>query len=110
MSVELRVVGDEIVCDWGAFGDPPLIQWNYETNTTTVENVAPLILVSRGFADNFATTPAKQAAAEVTAFYTAEGRRFMRITADNGSWVWELHEAHWDDGEKCSVYIGRWRD
>ncbi len=107
-SVELRIENREVVCDWGGFGEPVFV-WNYETQTVTVENVAPLVLVSKGFADG-RSLPNDPWWGEIATFYTNAGRRLMRITAANGSWIWELYDTHWDDGEPSNVYIGRWRD
>lgn len=108
-SVELRITDREVVCDWGTFRDTPRTNWDWETDTMTVENISPLILVSKALADD----PTYSGAPEFTAlthFYTEGGRRFMRICAANGTWVWELFNAHWDDGEECNVYVGQWRD
>ncbi|MCC9182584.1 hypothetical protein [Mycolicibacterium mageritense] len=128
MSVELRITttghcecgiphpGDYqpgcdhgIECDWGKFGDPPLVVRDYLAKTTTVEGVSPLILVSKSFADRGAM-PSDCGGWDISRFYTESGRRFMRIEADNGSWTWELLDAHWDDGVDCDVYVGRWPD
>jgi hypothetical protein len=40
----------------------------------------------------------------------------LRVSANNGSWVWELVAAHWDSGWSplpnwsSNVLVGRWRD
>lgn len=107
-SVELRIENREVVCDWGIFGDPPCIRWN--DNSIIVQNVAPLILVSKTFADDESCSARKHLWAACVNFYTESDRRFMRIDVDNGTWIWELFDAHWEDGEPSNVYIGRWRD
>lgn len=98
----------DIECDWGTFGDPPLVVMDYLTHTTTIENTAALILVSKTFADH-GGLPTDLCQAETT-FYEDDGRLFMRVTADNGAWTWELFDAHWEDGAVSNVYIGRWPD
>lgn len=101
----------DIECDWGTFGDPPLVVMDYLTHTTTIENAAALILVSKTFADRGGLpTDFCQADNDVTTFYADGRRRFMRFDADNGSWTWELFDAHWWDGHDPNVYVGRWPD
>lgn len=126
MSIELRITTEglcecgiphqngyepgcrhDIQCDWGTFGDPTLIVTHYDTNTITIENAAPLILVAKTFADR---GTAESIPEGVSSFYTENGRRFMRFEATNGTWTWELFEAHWSDGHPNNVYVGRWPD
>lgn len=109
-SVELRINNREVVCDWGVISDPPIIRLNSETETTTVENVGPLVLVSTDLVDNPGPEERHRRWSDLSTFYADGDRRFMRITAANGSWIWELFDAHWEDGEPSNVYIGRWRD
>lgn len=51
------------------------------------------------------TDPREQRAC--TVYDSTTGHRFLRIDANNGSWTWELFEAHWADGHPPNVYIGR---
>lgn len=100
-----------IQCSWGEFGDPPLIITDYQNGTTIVENISPLILVGKRFADSHGEYPCRAGdIRNVTTFRDSGTQRFMCIDADNGSWIWELFEAHWWDGEDCTVYVGRWPD
>lgn len=130
MSLELRITSEglcecgiphnlgyepgcrhDIECDWGTFSDPPLFVTNYVVDTTTVDNVAPLILVSKHFADTCGRDPCTTSDV-ITDFHTDDaGRRFMTLSADNGSWTWELFEAHWEDGQGPeNMFVGRWPD
>lgn len=101
----------DVESDWGTFGDPPLVVRDCETDTTKIENAAPLILVGRKFVDSGGELPPRAGyVMDVCTFYADGVRRFMRFDADNGSWTWELFEAHWADGHPPSVYVGRWPD
>lgn len=112
IGYEVRCV-HEIECDWGTFGDPPLIVADYQAGTITVENASPLILVSKAFVDRGGTVPGIRES-EITSVYERDGRRFMMFTASNGTWTWELFDAHWAGREAsdglASVYIARWPD
>ena len=108
-SIELRLARHWVECDWGRFGSAPLITYHYDTDTVTVENVAPLILISRGFVDHYNACPVSTSTSKSTVYNNGD-RRFIRIDADNGTWTWELFPAHWQDREPCTVYVGRWPD
>ena len=43
---------------------------------------------------------------------TTDGTRmFLNVAAQNGTWVWELHPAHWSDGGgPDGLMVGVWRD
>lgn len=130
MTVELRITSEgtcecgiphqlgyepgcrhDIECDWGTFDDPPLIVHDYLAETTTVENAEPLILVSKAWIDRGCTLPdGCSPDMSVATTYTKNGHRFLRQEADNGSWTWELFDAHWADGYEPNVYVGRWPD
>lgn len=98
-----------IECDWGRFPPDPVLTLNTDTGAVTVDGAAPMILVDNGFADGHygPTDPNEKRVVDV---YAENGRRFLRVDADNGSWTWELHEAHWADLVVCNVYVGRWPD
>ncbi|MGA5542717.1 hypothetical protein ACPCIR_12770 [Mycobacterium sp. NPDC051198] len=109
-SVELRIENRQVVCDWGAFGDAAELKWDWTTDSVTAHNVAPLILVSTTYADDETCPSRRDLTSTCVTFYAEDGRRFMRIGAANGTWTWELFNAHWDDGEECNVYVGSWRE
>jgi len=106
MSIELHYDG-KITCD---LGEVAAVFGSSRTHGI-VHDVAPLILVdgSRGWDD------IARGWALVGVDVTCDGR-YLRVTADNGSWVWELVVAHWDSGWSplpnwsSNVLVRRWRD
>jgi hypothetical protein len=106
MSIELHYDG-KITCE---FGEVAAVFGRSKT-PGVVHDVAPLILVdgSRGWDD------ITRGWALVGVDVQCDGR-YLRVSADNGSWVWELAAAHWDSGWSplpdwsSNVLLGRWRD
>ena len=106
MSIELHYDG-KVTCEFGevaaVFGSSRALG--------VVHDVAPLILVdgNRGWDD------IARGWALVGVDVKCDGR-YLRASADNGSWVWELPAAHWDSGWSpvpnwsSNVLVGRWRD
>jgi hypothetical protein len=106
MSIELHYDG-KITCE---FGEVAAVFGSSRT-PGVVHDVAPLILVdgSRGWDD------IARGWAVVGVDVKCDGH-YLRVGADNGSWVWELVPARWDSGWSplpnwsSNVLVGRWRD
>jgi len=106
MSIELHYDG-KVTCE---FGEVAAVFGSSRT-PGVVHDVAPLILVdgNRGWDD------IARGWALVGVDVKCDGRH-LRVSADNGSWVWELVAAHWDSGWSplpnwsSNVLVGRWRD
>lgn len=109
MSVGLRATGylNSVDTDWGLVPGNTKFVETYEPYKVTAENVGPLIIISKGFIDLITE---KRYFANVIRFYERDGHRFMSFQADNGSWIWELFDAHWENTSGVEVYIGRWPD
>jgi|HubBroStandDraft_3_1064219.scaffolds.fasta_scaffold05504_4 hypothetical protein len=106
MSIELHYDG-KVTCE---FGEVAAVFGRSKT-PGVVHDVAPLILVdgSRGWDD------IARGWALVGVDVRCDGR-YLRVSADNGLWVWELVAAQWDSGWSplpdwsSNVLVGRWRD
>lgn len=107
MSVELRVNENsfEFECDWGVIenGDPDSHPYTREPKH--------LCLITPDYVETLALTPVHSNGATSSVTTDDQGRRFVHLLRDDGrEWIWQLHEANWDDGEGDRVFIGRWPD
>ena len=104
--IELHYDG-KVTCE---FGEVATVFGSSRT-PGVVHDVAPLILVdgNRGWDD------IARGWAVVGVDVKCDGC-YLRVSADNGSWVWELVPARWDSGWSplpnwsSNVLVGRWRD
>jgi hypothetical protein len=113
MSVEIRYIDDELVCDHGAVGE---VHWN-NLNKGIALGVEPVIIVGLCGFDEY--TIAKTS--RVFGIEMSLDGDLLRIKANNGAWVWRISPAHWWDGPKPDVWVddgcanhgialGRWPD
>lgn len=104
MSIELRWENDDLVCDYGAFefGDP----------RPDRDEVGPLMLVTADYLKELMEDRRPQAASGGALHQVvADGDRlFAHVHYFGKHWVWELFEAHFQDGEGPEIYVGRWPD
>jgi hypothetical protein len=80
--MELRLVDNNLVCDWGVIDNPDPCRGE----------VCPLMIITRDLADEIARG------------------RYVHADLGGRHFVWELFEAHWWDGKGTPVYLGAWPD
>lgn len=105
MSVEIRYIDDQLVCDYGTIANTRVtnVMWGQALD------VGPLILLD--------LTMINSTAPYGVTVTVDDALEFVRLEARNGSWIWRLEPAHqWDgpwppDGRNSDLlYLGRWPD
>ena len=105
-DVEIRIVADDIVCDWGVIanpdGDPAL-------------PVGPLMVVTGGVVRALLHGgPSMDKYGNVNSVRYAAGSFFFdAVTTDRTErrWTWKLFPARWWDGDdNDDLFVGRWMD
>lgn len=105
MSVELWWNDtNDLECDYGVieYGDP----------RPDRAEVGPLMLVTDDYLLELMFEPQPRSAHEgaLHQVTTADGRLFAHVYHGGGHWVWELFNAHFQDGQGPGIHVGRWPD
>lgn len=106
LSIELRMVGDHIACDWGVITNP---------DGNPGLPVGPLMVVTGGVVRSLLRDgPSMDKYGNVNSVRYAEGSFFFdAVTTDRTErrWTWKLFPARWWDGdENDDLFVGRWMD
>jgi len=106
MSVELRVTWqgvNNIECEWGVVSNPcPDLE-------PLRREPRKLMLITPDVVHRIIQEPQERDGG--ISSVTSDGDRiFVNLKAAENHWVWELFEAHWEDGEGPEILIGRWPD
>lgn len=104
-SIEIRIVGDDVVCDWGVIANP---------DGNPALPVGPLILATGGIVRELLRDgPSMDKYGHVNSVRNAGGSYFFdAVTTDRTErrWTWKLFPAHWWDRSGDDLFVGRWMD
>lgn len=105
-SIELRIVGDDIACEWGVIVNP---------DGNPALPVGPLMIVTGGSVRALLRDgPSMDEYGHVNSVRYAGGSFFFdAVTTDRTErrWTWKLFPARWWDGDdNDDLFVGRWMD
>jgi hypothetical protein len=103
-DMELRIAGEEIVCDWGVITNPdgdPRIGFQYLM--VVGMDWLKSILRDGPKTDKYGSLCSAEALTSGIFFYAER---------DGSRWAWKLHQCHWWDSPEINdaFLIGRWMD
>ena len=104
MSVELRIIGDRVECDWGVFDN---------TDGNPDREFQHLILVTNDWLMNLLQNgPQYDKYGSLCSATMRHSPDELFFTAERGGqrWVWKLFDAHWWDEPAQHIFVGSWMD
>lgn len=102
MSIELRIRGSNIECDWGELNN---------TEANPHRGLQPLMIVVGDYVQKLIDEGPQFGPYGGYHSVTTDGQRlFAHLDYSGQRTTWELFEAHLEDEQGPPIFIGRWPD